>query len=111
MTMIAILKRLDLLAGILAASLWVSAAVAADYPDALLTTPVTPDILAKGIDADAYVQGIQAYVWGYPLIRMERVARQYTDAPPNNPPTNYRAPLNQIGWARELATASAKDIA
>jgi len=98
------------LAGILAASLWVSAAVAADYPDALLTTPVTPDILAKGIDADAYVQGIQAYVWGYPLIRMERVARQYTDVPADDPPTSYRAPLDEIGWARDLATAASKDM-
>ena len=49
-------------------------------------------------------------MWGYPLVRMERVARQYTDVPANNPPTSYRAPLNQIGWARELATAASKDM-
>lgn len=83
---------------------------AGDDPDALLTTPVTPQILAQGAEADAYAQGVQAYVWGYPLVRMERVARQYTDAPANNPPTSYRAPLNQIGWARELATAASKDM-
>ncbi len=47
---------------------------------------------------------------GYPLVRMERVARQYTDVPANNPPTSYRAPLNAIGWARELATAASKDM-
>ena len=41
---------------------------------------------------------------------MERVARQYTDVPVNNPPTSYRAPLNQIGLARELATAASKDM-
>ncbi len=86
------------------------AAAADDYPDALLTTPVTPQILAQGAEADAYAQGIQAYVWGYPLVRMERVARQYTDVPANNPPTSYRAPLNQIGWARDLATAASKDM-
>ena len=83
---------------------------AGDDPDALLTTPVTPQILAQGAEADAYAQGVQAYVWGYPLVRMERVARQYTDVPANNPPTSYRAPLNQIGWARELATAASKDM-
>ena len=71
---------------------------------------MTPQILAQGAEADAYAQGVQAYVWGYPLVRMERVARQYTDVPANNPPTSYRAPLNQIGWARELATAASKDM-
>jgi hypothetical protein len=89
---------------------FVAPARAGDYPDALLTTPVTPQILAQGAEADAYAQGLQAYVWGYPLVRMERVARQYTDVPANNPPTSYRAPLNQIGWASELATAASKDM-
>ena len=99
-----------LAAAIMAAALWAGAAAADDYPDAPLTTPVTPQILAQGAEADAYAQGIQAYVWGYPLVRMERIARQYTDVPANNPPTSYRAPLNQIGWARELATAASKDM-
>ena len=103
-------KTVRLAAAIVAAALWAGAAAAEDYPDALLTTPVTPAILAQGAEADAYAQGIQAYVWGYPLVRMERVARQYTDVPANNPPTSYRAPLNQIGWARELATAASKDM-
>ena len=109
--MIALIKQPGRLAAtILAAALCASAAAAEDYPDALLTTPVTPAILAQGAEADAYAQGIQAYVWGYPLVRMERVARQYTDVPANNPPTSYRAPLNAIGWARELATAASKDM-
>jgi len=109
--MIALRKRPGRLAAtIMAAALWAGAAVAEDYPDALLTTPVTPAILAQGAEADAYAQGVQAYVWGYPLVRMERVARQYTDVSANNPPTSYRAPLNQIGWARDLATAASKDM-
>jgi len=109
--MIALIKKPGRLAAtILAAALCATAAAAEDYPDALLTTPVTPQILTQGAEADAYAQGIQAYVWGYPLVRMERVARQYTDVPPNNPPTSYRAPLNQIGWARDLATAASKDM-
>ena len=99
-----------LAAMIMAAALCASGAAAEDYPDALLTTPVMPAILAQGAEADAYTQGIQAYVWGYPLVRMERVARQYTDVPANNPPTSYRAPLNEIGWARDLATAASKDM-
>jgi hypothetical protein len=86
------------------------ARAAEDTPDALLTTTVTPAVLAQGAEADAYAQGIQAYVWGYPLVRMERVARQYTEVPANNPPTSYRAPLNEIGWARGLATAASKDM-
>ena len=109
--MIALRKHAGRLAAtIITAVLCAGAAAADDYPDALLTTPVTPAILAQGAEADAYAQGIQAYVWGYPLVRMERVARQYTDVPVDNPPTSYRAPLNQIGWARELATAASKDM-
>ena len=109
--MITVHKRPGRLAAtIMAAAFWAGAAAADDYPDALLTTPVMPEILAQGAEADAYAQGIQAYVWGYPLVRMERVARQYTDVPANNPPTSYRAPLNEIGWARELATAASKDM-
>ena len=93
-----------------AVALCANVAAAQDYPDALLTTPVTPDALAKGNEIDAYVQGVQAYVWGYPLVRMERVARQYTTVPDPKPRTSYRSPLNQIGWARELSTASAREI-
>jgi len=110
--MIALRKRPGRLAAtIMAAALWTGAAAADEYPDALLTTPVTPAILVQGAETDAYAQGIQAYVWGYPLVRMERAARQYTDVPANNPPTSYRAPLNEIAWARELATAASKDMA
>ncbi len=110
-TMTALRERPGCLAAVIAAAmLCASVAAAEDAPDALLTTPVTPAVLAQGAEADAYAQGVQAYVWGYPLVRMERVARQYTDVPANNPPTSYRAPLNAIGWARELATAASKDM-
>lgn len=80
------------------------------FPDKLLSTPTTPDVIAHGLEADAYQLGISAYSWGYPLVRMERVARQYTDVPNPNPPTSYRAPLNRIGWASQLATPEAKDM-
>lgn len=83
---------------------------AKQYTDALLTTPGTPENLTKGLEADAYQLGISAYVWGYPVVRMEHVIREYTEVPANKAPTSYRAPLNQIGWARELATPAAKDM-
>ena len=67
---------------VMAATLFAgSASAGEDYPDALLTTPMTPQTVAAGSEADAYAQGMQAYVWGYPLVRMERVARQYTEVP------------------------------
>ena len=93
-----------------AVALCANVAAADDYSDALLTTPLTPEALAKGNEIDAYEQGLQAYVWGYALVRMESVARQYTTVPNPKPSTSYRSPLNQIGWARELSTASAKEI-
>ena len=104
-------NRLNLiLVAALASTLCMGPVAARDDSDALLTTPVTPEVLGKGNEADAYAQGIQAYIWGYPLVRMERVARQYTDVPANSPPTSYRAPLNQIGLARDLATSASKDM-
>jgi len=80
------------------------------HPDALLTTPGTPEVIAKGLEADGYSLGVLAYTWGYPLVRMERVVREYTNVPYPKPETSYRAPLNTIGWARELATPAAKDM-
>jgi hypothetical protein len=80
------------------------------FPDKLISTPTSPEVVAKGLEADGYQLGISAYTWGYPLVRMERVVRQYADVPNPNPPTSYRAPLNQIGWATQLATPDAKDM-
>ncbi|MCX5516505.1 DUF1254 domain-containing protein [Kaistia algarum] len=86
------------------------AAFAASTPDPLLSLAATPENLAKGLEIDGYQLGVSAYVWGYALVRMEGVARDYTDVPANKPATSYRAPLNQIGWATELATSAAKDM-
>jgi hypothetical protein len=79
-------------------------------PDLLLTTPATPDIVQKGMEADGYSLAISAYSWGYPLVRMERVVREYITVPSPKPDTSYRAGLNQIGWATSLASPSAKDM-
>jgi hypothetical protein len=83
---------------------------AEQFDDALLTTPATPEVIAKGLEADGYQLGLSSYTWGYPLVRMERVLRDYSDVSSGVPATSYRAPVNEIGWARELATPSAKDM-
>ena len=87
-----------------------TAAGADPYPDPLLTTPASPANVAKGLEVDGYHLGVSAYTWGYPLVRMERVAREYTDVPAEKSATSYRAPLNRIGWATALATPAAKDM-
>lgn len=79
-------------------------------PDALLSMPTSQENIAAGLEADAYANGINAFTWGYPLVRMERVIRDYTDVPSPRPDTSYRAPLNQLGWAKTLATPAAKDM-
>ncbi len=83
---------------------------AEQYPDPLLTTPATAEVITEGLEADGYALGVMAYTWGYPLVRMEQVMREYTTVRDPKPATSYRAPLNQVGWARELATPSAKDM-
>lgn len=85
-------------------------AFAQGQPDALLTMPTSQENIVAGLEADAYANGINAYIWGYPLVRMERVIREYTAVPSPRPSTSYRAPLNQLGWAQTLATPAAKDM-
>ena len=88
----------------------VTFAATPSYPDELLTTPGTPEVVARGLEADGHALALSAYIWGYPLVRMERVMRDYVDVPSPKPPTSYRAPLNQMGWATSLATSDAKDM-
>lgn len=78
--------------------------------DQLLTLPNSAENIEVGLETDAYISGVNAYIWGYPLVRMERVIREYTQVPEPKPATSYRAPLNHIGWATELATPEAKDM-
>jgi hypothetical protein len=93
-----------------AVTLSANVALAQGFPDPLLNMPVTPESIAKAKEIDAYTLGVSAYLWGYPLVRMERVMREYIDVKGPQPGTSYRAPLNRIGWATELATPSAKDM-
>lgn len=88
----------------------VSLAKSLQYEDKLLTTAGTKEVFQRGLEGDGYALGILAYTWGYPVVRMERVAREYTDVSRSQSATSYRAPLNQIGWAKELASPAAKDM-
>lgn len=87
-----------------------STSAAPKYDDPILTLGSTPDVVAKGTEADAYSLTVMAYNWGYPLVRMERVMREYVEVESPRPATSYRAPLNQMGWATQLATPAAKDM-
>lgn len=80
------------------------------YDDPLLTQQATPDVVSKGLNVDGYTSAVAAWNWGYPIVRMEQVVRDYVDVPSPKPATSYRAPLNQLGWAAELATPAAKDM-
>lgn len=80
------------------------------FEDRLIGMVPTAEVIAKAREVDAYTLGVSAYLWGYPLVRMERVIREYSDVSEPQPPTSYRGAVNRIGWARELATPSAKDM-
>jgi hypothetical protein len=84
--------------------------VAEKSDDASLTTPASPEAIANDPEAEGYQLGASAYIWGYPLVWMERVLRSYSDISAGVPATSYRAPVNRIGWARAPATPSAKDM-
>ena len=100
-----------LLAGLTGSSLSLAAQAAeATYQDPVLTLQGSPEVFKKGMEVDGYSSAVTAWSWGYPIVRMEQIAREYTDVPSPKPPTSYRAPLNQIGWATELATPAAKDM-
>jgi hypothetical protein len=49
-----------------------------------------------------------AYIWGYPLITMQRSFNYFTS--PNSPPGTGHGPSNEIHCARELLTANDTDV-
>jgi hypothetical protein len=49
-----------------------------------------------------------AYVWGYPLVDMERSSNYFTS--PNSPPGPGHGPWNGIHFARKLVTANFTDV-
>ncbi|MBF4515866.1 DUF1254 domain-containing protein [Flavobacterium sp. ANB] len=76
----------------------------ASKKDPVIEIPGTNEVQDQGDYLAAKTAGILAYQWGYALLRMEESMRSYIDVPKPNSSTSYRAPLNQIGWARALPT-------
>ncbi len=49
-----------------------------------------------------------AYIWGYPLVTMERSSNYFTN--PNSPPGVGQGPVNKISFARELVNSSFTNV-
>lgn len=64
----------------------------------------------KALVNESYTLGVNAYLWGSTLVRMEHVARQYTDMSQPQNDTSYRAPLNEFGHARRLSSPADTDM-
>ncbi|WP_309498041.1 DUF1254 domain-containing protein [Sulfurovum sp.] len=82
----------------------------ASKTDPVIEMPSNGEIQKMGDYYGAKALGTLAYQWGYALLRMESAMRDYIDVPNPKPDTSYRAPLNQIGWAKKLPMASDKDM-
>lgn len=78
--------------------------------DPVINTAATPQVIAAGLKAEAKAIGIIAYQWGYPLVRMEQVIRQYTTVSASDRKSSYRATVNTIGWAKELPSSKDTDM-
>ena len=62
------------------------------------------------LEKEVYLLATNAYLWGSTLVRMEQVARQYTDMSKHQNDTSYRAPLNHFGHAQRLPTDQDTDM-
>lgn len=51
---------------------------------------------------ETYALGINAYLWGSTLVRMEQIARLYTDVNEEQKKTSYRSEVGKFGHARKL---------
>ena len=78
--------------------------------DPVISVAPNAQIGQMGSYYDAKSVGTLAYQWGYAMVRMEQAMRDYVDVPNPKPATSYRAPLNEIGWAKRLPTAADKDM-
>jgi len=82
----------------------------AQQDDPVISVAPNAEIAARGYYQDAKAMGTLAYQWGYAMVRMEQAMRDYIDVPDPKPATSYRAPLNEIGWAKRLPTAADEDM-
>ena len=90
------LVRIFLAAGVVAAALLIPAAGQAGAKP------------AAGV-ADAFAVGVEAYVYGYPLVMMG-LTEQVTTNVPNATTVQGRAPINQFNNATALADSSYTDV-
>lgn len=97
---------------ILLASCSVTAVSAASSRSASVTTSVATSISTptQALEQETYTLGVNAYLWGSTLVRMENIARLYTDVSNPQPDTSYRGPLNQFGHARRLSSSDDTDM-
>ncbi|WP_432463369.1 DUF1254 domain-containing protein [Agarivorans sp. QJM3NY_33] len=66
--------------------------------------------LQQALYNESYTLAVNAYLWGSTLVRMEQIARQYSDVSEPQAATSYRGPLNQFGHARRLSTPADTDM-
>ncbi|ABV38593.1 conserved hypothetical protein [Shewanella sediminis HAW-EB3] len=66
--------------------------------------------IQQSLLGETYSLGVNAYLWGSALVRMEQISRQYTDISSPQADTSYRAPLNEFGHARRLSSPADKDM-
>src|SRR5262245_3258377 len=81
-------------------------AVAAGIACAVLSA-ATNSILAKENVFEAVPDGIDAYVYGYPLVTMEMTRRVMTNV---RQPEGTRAPMGQFVRMREYPSAAFRDV-
>lgn len=74
-------------------------APAQDVPKDVGGAKVLPAETYAAKEDAAYAIGMQAYIWGYPLVEMYRVRDASTLGPD---PAGVNAPINQFGHARRL---------
>ena len=59
----------------------------------------------QALENTAYALGIQAYVWGYPVVISEKRSRLGMASSEEIVPHKLRGPLNTLVSAKELLTA------
>jgi hypothetical protein len=74
-------------------------AEAQDVPKGVTAATALPAERYAAKEEAAYAIGMQAYIWGYPLVEMYRVRDASTTGPD---PAGVNAPINQFGHARRL---------
>jgi hypothetical protein len=80
-------------------------AQAQDVPKDVGAAKVLPAETYAAKEEAAYAIGMQAYIWGYPLVEMYRVRDASTLGPD---PAGVNAPINQFGHARRLVDEKLK---